>query len=152
MRAALASNLGDTKLEISFVAPKEFKTNPGYDVNVDLSSVHWADGGKRPLKVSAEGVWLAAAELRRLHGLIAQWLALPLDKLATAELVGSFELSGGLLGSLRLTFVEREDESSARKPYLSVEIELGFFHARERFGTDQSCLALFANELAACLA
>jgi hypothetical protein len=98
-----------------------------------------------------QGLWLRVNELSELHDLISRWIRLPLEQLAVSELLGEFELARLPDQTLTLRFGPRDDTISPRNPVVTVKVRAGTLSAELHFATDQSCLALFAQELSNAL-
>jgi hypothetical protein len=152
MRATLASNSGTSAVSIDFGSLSDFDGASGYEATVEMTAAYWSRNKVLlPCKFSAEGLWLATGELMKLHSALLEWLATPFADLRTTEFVGEFELTRRPGENLRLSFEPQKNRLLNCHPALSVAIRNSNFSGQHNFGADQSCLRLFAEELAVCL-
>ena len=149
MAATLPSNSGEARLVIEFGARSEYGDERGFDSCVRLHGSHWNGDHTFPFSVSLEGLWLCAGELTSLRDHISQWLSQPLDHLVAEDLSAEFQLARMPGQSVHLRFGPRTDTISDRKPVVSITYSAGALHGEFHFVTDQSCLAVFAEELSA---
>ena len=147
MKVTLPSNDGDSALSITLGSKSEYAHEVGFESNVELSSSHWDGDHTFPLCLKVDGFWLSRSDLMAVQTLLASWISQPLPKLATSVLVAEFELARLPSQSLMLIFGPRKDTIDERKPVFTVKLKAGAFQVESHFVTDQSCLALFSDEL-----
>jgi hypothetical protein len=147
MAATLPSNNGGAQLVVELGAPAEYAHAPGFEASVTLRGQHWDGDHTFPISTSVEGLWLRTADLVALRDHIAQWIRQPLDRLVTDDLTAEFQLARLPGQSILVRFGPRGDTISERHPVFSISFSAGPFHGEFHFVTDQSCLALFVEEL-----
>jgi hypothetical protein len=151
MLATLPSNSGDAQLTLEFKSPAEYASDSGFESTILIRGRHWDGDHTFPLSTSLEGIWLRSADLIGLRDDITRWNCLPLDHLAAEDLNGSFELARLPGQSIHIRFGPRQDTVSNRNPVVSIAFSAGVLRGEFHFVTDQSCLALFAQELSVAL-
>ena len=77
-----------------------------------------------------------------------RWLRQPLESLVAEDLNADFQLARLPGQSVRIRFGPRPDTISDLNPVVSITFSAGAMHGEFDFVTDQSCLTLFAQELA----
>ena len=102
-----------------------------------------------PFSTSISGLWLNAADLTALTDHISEWLRQPLDYLVAEELNADFEFALLPGQSVHVRFGPRPDTISDLNPVVTIAFSAGALQGEFHFVTDQSCLALFAQELSA---
>ncbi len=146
MLAKLSSNSGAAHFVIEGTHA-EYAHDPGFEGSITIRGQHWAGDHTFELGTSIDGMWLRAADVAALHDHIARWLRQPLDRLIAVDLNAEFELARLPSQSVKLRFGARDDTISGRHPVVSISFSAGALQGAFHFVTDQSCLALFAEEL-----
>jgi hypothetical protein len=148
--ATLPSNDGEAQFVIELGAPVEYALETGYESAIHLRGRYW-DGGEQtfPLSTSISGLWLSAPSLTSLRDHISQWLRQPLRHLIADDLSAGFELAQLYNQSVHVRFGRRDDTISDMKPVVTIAFLAGALQGEFHFVTDQSCLALFVEELSA---
>ena len=149
MSATLPSNSGEERFVIKLGAPNEYAHEPGFESSILLSGRHWDGDHTFPFSTFIEGLWLRSADLAKLRDHIAQWAALPLERLVADELNGDFKLARLPGQHVSLRFGQGSDTISDLNPVVSLTFSAGALRGEFHFVTDQSCLTLFAQELSA---
>jgi hypothetical protein len=147
MTATLASNGGDAELMIELSSPAQYAGDAGFDSSLHLRGRHWDGDHTFPFCTSIEGLWLRKADLTGLREHISSWLSKLLDGLITDDLNADFELARLPGQSLHIRFGQRPDTISGRHPVITISFSAGKLRSEFCFVTDQSCLALFVQEL-----
>lgn len=147
MAAALPSNNGEAQFVVELGAPAEYAHDSGFDSAIHIRGRHWDGDHTFPFSASIEGLWLRAAGVAALRDHIARWIRQPLERLIVDELNADFQLARLPGQSIRMRFGPREDTVSSRHPVFSISFSAGALQGEFHFVTDQSCLALFAEEL-----
>jgi hypothetical protein len=147
--ATLSSNNGRSRFSIELGAPQEYAHDPGFESSITIRGQHWDGDHTFPFATSIDGVWLRTGEIVALRNHIARWLRQPLDRLIADDLNAEFELARLPGQSVLVRFGARNDTISDRHPVFSVSFSAGTLHGQFHFVTDQSCLALFVEGLAA---
>src|ERR1043166_3430058 len=147
MAATLPSNNGGARFVIELGAPAEYAHDPGFESSVALHGHHWDGDHTFPFSTSVEGLWLRAADMIALRDHIARWIRQPLDRLIADDLSAEFQLARLPGQSIRVRFGPRDDTISERHPVFSISFSAGALQGEFHFVTDQSCLALFVEEL-----
>lgn len=151
MSATLQSNSGESRFAIELGLPAEYAHDPGFESSISFRGEHWDGDHTFPLSSMIEGLWLRTGDLVALLDHIAQWVRQPLDQLMANGLNGAFELARLPGQSVRVRFGSRENTTSDLDPVISVSFSAGALQGEFHFTTDQSCLALFVEELSAQL-
>ena len=149
MLATLRSNSGEARFVIEPGAPAEYAHDPGFESSVHIRGHHWDGDHTFPFSTSIEGLWLRAADLTTLRDHISRWLRQPLDHLVAEDLTSDFQLARLPGQSVHFRFGPRTDTISDRNPVVSIVYSAGALHGEFHFVTDQSCLAIFVQELSA---
>jgi hypothetical protein len=147
MAATLRSNDGEAEFAVAFDTPTEYAHDPGFEASVHVRGQHWDGDHTHPLSASVEGLWLRLADVVALRDHIADWGAQPLDRLVPESLNREFRLARLPEQCVHIRFGPRPDTASHLHPVISITVSAGAFHCEFHFATDQSCLALFAQEL-----
>ena len=147
MPARLISNDGEAHFAVEFRSCTQYAHDSGYESSVTLRGEHWDGDHTFPFSSSIEGLWLRAADIVALRNHIARWIRLPLERLIVADLSAVYELARLPGQSLRVRFGRRVDTISDRHPVFTVFYSAGALQREFHFVTDQSCLALFVEEL-----
>jgi hypothetical protein len=90
---------------------------------------------------------LRAADIVALRDHIARWIRQPLECLIADDLSAEFQLALLPGQSIRIRLGARDDTISDRHPVFTVSFSAGALQGEFHFVTDQSCLALFVEEL-----
>jgi hypothetical protein len=147
MPATLPSNNGEAQFVVELSAPAEYAHDSGFDSSITLRGRHWDGDHTFPFSTSIEGLWLRAADIVALRDHIVRWIRQPLDRLIAEDLSAEFQLARLPGQSIRVRFGPRDDTISDRHPVLSISFSAGALQGEFHFVTDQSCLAVFAEEL-----
>jgi len=147
MHSTLRSNSGEAELMFDLVESATYGHDVGFEANVSIRAEHWDGDHAHPVAISAEGLWLRAGDLSELRGHILAWTSQPLDRLIPEQLDGSFELTRLPGQRFSITFGSRTDTIAHLNPVVSIILAAGAFRSAFHFVTDQSCLAIFANEI-----
>jgi hypothetical protein len=147
MAATLPSNNGEAQFVVELGAPAEYAHDTGFESSIHIRGRHWDGDHTFPFSTSIEGLWLRAADVVALRDHIARWIGQPLERLIADELSADFQLARLPGQSIRARFGPRDDTISDRHPVFSISFSTGALHGEFHFVTDQSCLALFAEEL-----
>jgi hypothetical protein len=149
MTATLKSNDGEAEFRIEFGTPADYATDSGFESSIFLCGQHWDGEHTFPLRSSIEGLWLRSADILALREHILRWIGQPLDRLLVEDLNGDFQL-GRLPGqSVRILFGPYGETKSHLNPTVTIRFSAGVLHGEFYFITDQSCLAIFAQQLSA---
>ena len=148
MAATLPSNNGEEYFAIDFRAPAEYAHDPGFESSIHLRGRHWDGDHTFPFSTSVEGLWLRTADLTALREHVTRWLRQPLECLIAKDLNADFRLARLPGQSVRVCFGSRPDTVSELNPVVSISFSAGALQGEFHFVTDQSCLTLFAQELA----
>lgn len=148
MEVTLRSNNGSSAWTIDLVRPVDYAHDLGFEASISIRAQHWDGVHTHPVSVSLEGLWLRAHDLRGLCDRILAWTSLPLDQLIPTRLDGSFELARLPGQRLAVVFGARPDTIDERHPVVTVMIAAGRLCSEFPFVADQTCLALFAADLA----
>ena len=151
MTATLISNSGEARFVIELGTRSEYGDERGFDSCVHLYGSHWNGDNTFPFSVSIEGLWLRVAELTALREHIFRWVGQPLDQLVADDLSEDFELARMPRQRVRIRFGPRADTISGLNPIVSITYSAGALHGEFHFVTDQSCLAVFVEELSAAV-
>jgi hypothetical protein len=149
MSATLQSKSGESRFVIELGLPAEYAHDPGFESSISFRGEHWDGDHTSPLSTLIEGLWLRTGDLVALLDHIAQWVSQPLDQLMANGLNGAFELARLPGQSVRVRFGSRDDTTSDLDPVITVSFSAGALQGEFYFTTDQSCLALFVEELSA---
>jgi hypothetical protein len=152
MAAILPSNSGGAQFVIELSASAEYAHDRGFESSITLRGEHWDGDHTFPFSTSIEGLWLRAADIVALRDHIARWIRQPLERLIADDLSAEFQLARLPGQSIRVRFGRRDDIISERHPVFTVCFSAGALQGEFHFVTDQSCLALFAEELSTELA
>lgn len=152
MAATLPSNSGGAQFVIELGAPAEYAHDRGFESSITLRGQHWDGDHTFPFSTSIEGLWLRAADIFALRDHIARWIRQPLELLVAADLSAEFQLARLSGQSIRIRLGPREDTISDRHPVFTISFSAGALQGEFHFVTDQSCLALFVEELSTELA
>ena len=147
MAATLPSNSGREQLVIELGAPAEYAHDPGFESSITLRGEHWDGDHTFPFSTSIEGLWLRTTDIVALRDHIARWLRQPLERLIADELSAEFQLARLPGQSICIRLGPRDGTISDRHPVFTVYFSAGALQGEFHFVTDQSCLALFAEEL-----
>jgi hypothetical protein len=148
MSAILRSNSGNSDVTIDLVAAASYAHDAGFESSVSIRAEHWDGDHTHPTTVSVEGLWLRSNDLSELRDHIAAWTNQPLDQLDPERLNGTFELARLPGQHLTITFGARPDTIAHFNPVVAVRLVASALRSEFHFVTDQSCLAMFASELA----
>ncbi len=148
MAATLPSNNGEAQFVIDLRAPAEYAHEPGFESSVHLRGRHWDGDHTFPFSTSIEGLWLRTADLTALREHVIRWLRQPLESLIAEDLNADFRLARLPGQSVRIRFGPRPDTLSDLNPVVSIIFSARALQGEFHFVTDQSCLKLFAQELA----
>lgn len=149
--AVLASNRGGASIVLTLHSPADFDGTLGVEASVRIQGEHWDGDHTFPLRVSVENLWLGSAHITVMLTHIQNWIDLPIEQLATTELVGEFALAAHSGQELTLNFGPRVGVIASRNPVVSVQLVAGTLRTQFHFVTDQSCLRLFADNLRSAL-
>jgi hypothetical protein len=147
MAATLSSNNGEAQFVIELSAPVEYAHDAGYESSIHLRGRHWDGDHTFPFSSSISGLWLRAADLAALREHVFQWLRQPLACLIVEDLSADFQLARLPGQSLQVRFGPRPDTISGLNPIVTIAFSSGTLWGEFHFVIDQSCLALFAQEL-----
>jgi hypothetical protein len=147
MPATLPSNNGEAQFVIELRAPAEYAHDSGFESSISLRGWHWDGDHTFPFSTSIEELWLRATDIAALRDHIARWLRQPLDRLIADDLSAEFQLARLPGQSIRVRFGPRDDTISGHHPVFSISFSAGALRGEFHFLTDQSCLALFVEEL-----
>ena len=143
----IRANHGDKELWFEIGSP--FPSDEGIRYNCDVRFVgHYWDGDhEHPYCIHFDGLSLKQDEMPKLRDHLRNWLDQPLQQLAANALRGIFELANVWGQSVVLKIGPRDDTIDERKPVITVELKVGGVPVEMHFVTDQSCLAMFVDEL-----
>jgi len=147
MTATLRSNSGDSNFSIDVISSSEYAHDQGFDASIKLHGLHWDGDHQHPFSTSIDGIWLHGANLAALRQHIVEWLARPIERLTVEDLDAEFELACLPEQRLDVRLGSRQDTISHLNPVVSIEFSAGTIEGQFHFVTDQSCLAIFAQEL-----
>lgn len=128
--------------------PTEYAHEPGFEAAVRLHGDHWDGDHTFPLSVSIQGLWLRSADLMRLRNHLVRWTELTLEQLNAETLAADFRLARLPGQNVHVRFASPPDSACRLNPEVSIEYGAGNLRGEFHFITDQSCLTLFARELA----
>lgn len=151
MEVTLRSNRGDDEIVLDLGPAEAYGSEAGAVSSFKIRGQHWDGDHDHELFTSVEGLWLRNEDLTAVRDRVAEWVQQPLDRLATSELVGDFELARLPGQSLRLRFGPRPDIESGRNAVLTVSFASGTLRGEFHLVTDPSCLGLFAQGLSSAL-
>jgi hypothetical protein len=149
MPATLRSNSGDAEFAVGLGAPAKYAHDPGFECSICLRGEHWDGDHTYRLSSFIEGLWLRSADVTALRDHISHWTRQPLNCLVSEDLSRDFELARLPGQSVHVRFGPRPDTVSHLNPVVSISFSAGALHGEFHLITDQSCLALFAQELSA---
>jgi hypothetical protein len=152
MAATLPSNNGEAQFAIELGAPAEYAHDSGFESSITLRGRHWDGDHTFPFSTSIEGLWLCATDIVALRDHIARWTRQPLERLIADDLSAEFQLARLPGQSIRVRLGPRDDTISDRHPVFTISFSAGSLQGEFHFVTDQSCLALFVEELSTELA
>jgi hypothetical protein len=147
MPATLSSNNGNAELVIEFCAVVQYAHEAGFESIIRCRDESWDGEHSFPIETTVEGVCLRACELHSMRYHIANWTSRSLDQLIVDDLRGDFDLTLRAGQRVGISFGPRSDTISDRKPVVFIKLSVGNLHAEFHFTTDQSCLAIFAQQL-----
>jgi hypothetical protein len=147
MAANLPSNNGSAQFVIELGAPAEYAHDAGFESSVTLRGRHWDGDHTFPFSTFVEGLWLRAADVVALRDHIARWLRQPLDRVVAEDLSAEFQLARLPGQHICVRFGPQADTIADRHPVFSISFSAGALQGEFHFVTDQSCLALFVEEL-----
>ena len=133
---------------IELSAPAEYACEPGFEAAIHIRGRHWEGDHTFPFSTSIDGLWLRSADLAALREHISRWLGQPLGGLVAEDLDAEFQLARLPGQSVLVRFGSRPDTISHLNPVVTIRFSAGALHGEFHFVTDQSCLSLFAQELA----
>ena len=148
MLATLPSNRGDSDFSIESVSASESSGERRHDAVIRLRGVHWDGDHTHPFALFLEGIWLRSAAPIALCEHIARWIEQPLERVIASELDAVFELTDERSQHVKIRFGSRSDTISDLNPVVSFGVSAGPLRSECHFVTDQSCLAIFRDELA----
>ena len=149
MPATLPSNNGEAQFVIEFGAAAKYACDSGFESSMTIRGQHWDGDHTFPFSTSIEGFWLRTADIVALRDHIARWIHQPLERLIADDLSGEFQLARLPGQSIHVRFGPRNDTISDRHPIFSISFSAGALKGEFHFVTDQSCLAIFVQELSA---
>jgi len=149
--ATLHSNAGNASLAFTFEHRESHEGDAGFVVSVRIRGQHWDGDHTRELMTLLSHLWFRQSDVVQLRDHMATWLRLPLEALDPTGLDGEFRLTRLPGQELLVTFGERADVISDRKPVLTVSFAAGRLEGSFLFVTDQSCLNIFVDELSAAI-
>ncbi len=117
MEVTLRSNRGDDEIVLDLGPAEAYGSEAGAVSSFKIRGQHWDGDHDHELFTSVEGLWLRNEDLTAVRDRVAEWVQQPLDRLATSELVGDFELARLPGQSLRLRFGPPQISSPAAMPY-----------------------------------
>jgi hypothetical protein len=147
MAASLSSNNGEAQIVVELRAPAACADDSGYESTLHLCGRHWDGEHSFPFTTSIEGLWLRATDLQALHEHISRWLRRPLDCLIADDLNGAFQLATLPGQCIHVRFGPRPDTISNLNPVVTLTFSAGAYQGEFHFVTDQSCLAVFSQDL-----
>jgi hypothetical protein len=136
---------------VELVAPAQYAHDLGFESSIHLRGQHWDGDHTFPFSTSIKGLWLRAVNLEALRDHIVRWTGQPMEQLRPEGLSADFELARLPGQSVRVRFGPRPDTISDLNPVVSITFSAGAMEGKFHFVTDQSCLALFAQELSGAL-
>jgi hypothetical protein len=151
MIATLQSNSSDAQFVIKLATPAEYAHVPGFESSVTLHGQHWDGDHTFPFSTSVKGLWLRAADIVALRDHVTRWLRQPLDRLVADKLNAEFQLARLPGQNICVRFGPRAETISDHHPVFSISFSAGALQGEFHFVTDQSCLALFVEELSTAL-
>jgi hypothetical protein len=146
--ASIRSNRGDSELSIRFDSAYTVESDRGFHSTITVAEEYWDGDHDLPVKIDLDGFWLSREQLTEMSHYLTDWCNRPLEQLAASHLQRDFELCRLPGQSAMLSFGPRADTIDERKPVLTIALKLGRLTTGIHFVTDQSCIAIFANELA----
>lgn len=147
MTASLPSNDGDARITFGLDCPSNYAGELGFESAIQIQGRHWDGDHTHPIVISVAGIWLSVADLRKLRDHVIGWNSLPLDQMDPSLLDGIFDLATLPGQKACLSFGPTSNVISGMNPLVSILVDAGPLSSRYCFVTDQSCLALFAEEL-----
>ncbi len=145
--ATLSSNDGNKKFVIEFNAPVDYAHDPGFEASIHIQGESWDGDHTFPFSTSIAGLWLRAEDLTEFQEHISRWLRRPLAELTPEKLNADFQLTRLPGQRLDLKFGSRANVISDQKPVLTITFSSGALRGEFYLVTDQSCLALFVQDL-----
>ncbi len=147
--ASINSNRGEMKVSIDLSSGYHFETDEGFHGTVSISAQEW-DGEDHdlPINLKLDGFRLSRSRVVEMVSQLSTWCKMPLEEMKASPLLARFELCRLPGQSVLLEFGPRSDTIDERKPVLSFAAKMGRVSMETHFVTDQSCLAMFADEAA----
>lgn len=117
------------------------------DCAVKLYARIWDGDHEQSASLSVENIVLSASRLGELRNRIETWLAS--KQVGTVALSGEYQLTADGYSRFDLIFGMRDDIiASSDKPVVTIGFKIGRINGEFCFVTDQSCLKLFAGDVA----
>lgn len=117
------------------------------DCAVKLYARIWDGDHEQSASLSVENIVLSASRLGELRNRIETWLAS--KQVGTVALSGEYQLTADGYSRFDLIFGMRDDIiASSDKPVVTIGFKIGRINGEFCFVTDQSCLKLFAEDVA----
>jgi hypothetical protein len=151
VKATLRSNVGDKQFSLIFGARCNYEGKTGFECEVLISTNHWDGEHEHPVVLRFEGMSIHDKAIAELRNKLGNYVEMPLHEIATSQLEDSFKLAIVPWQEVVLTFGKRGDTIDERKPVLSIRVRVNSTVTETRWVTDQSCLALFTEELSCAL-
>lgn len=117
------------------------------DCAVKLYARIWDGDHEQSASLSVANIVLSASRLGELRNRIETWLAS--KQVGTVALSGEYQLTADGYSRFDLIFGMRDDIiASSDKPVVTIGFKIGRINGEFCFVTDQSCLKLFAGDVA----
>lgn len=139
----LNSNMSGESLELQVGSYRDGLV----DCAVKLYARIWDGDHEQSASLSVENIVLSAARLCELRNRIETWLAS--KQVGAVSFSGEYPLAADGYSRLNLIFGTREYIiASSDKPVVTIGFNIGRINGEFYFVTDQSCLTLFAGDVA----
>lgn len=120
------------------------------DCSVSIRARIWDGDDNQFARLSADKIILSGAGLRQLKDDIENWLES--SRVGTDAFSGEYALAANGYSMLDLIFRHRKDIiASHDKPVVTIRFRVGRAEGEFCFVSDQSCLRLFTDDLAAAI-